>query len=125
MTSGGLLRLVAADGWSCTVDTQELLRLLRRAPSLRCVVLTACGSAELAKLISRQVGCAIGWKGDLVDREGPAFASALWHSLVDGHSVEEAFRDARLQLLGDHEQAVLEVGDGVDASEVVPFPCST
>jgi hypothetical protein len=122
--TSGMLRLVAADGWSCTVEAPDLLRLLKRAPRLRCVVLMACESAELARQISVQVGCAIGWKGGLPDSEGPTFSDRLWRSLIDGHSIKEAFLDARLVLIGDREQVVLAV-DGVDASEVVPFPRST
>lgn len=117
-----LLSLTTAEGWSCKVETEDFLRLLGRASRLCCVVLMACNSATLAKQIAGRIPVAIGCVGGLNDGDGRSFARDFWSSLIAGHSVAEAVRDAKMPLQGSRDQFRLEHGQGVNPDELVPLP---
>jgi hypothetical protein len=85
------------------------------------VALMACESATLAHQVARRIPTAIGWKGQPGVRDVRAFGRSFWQSLVDGHSVDEAFRDGQLALNELKTLVQLEVADGVDATKVIPI----
>jgi hypothetical protein len=118
--AGGMLRLTTPNGWSCVVGTDDLLRLLRRASRLCCLVMTACESDRLAARIAEYVPTVVGWTGSLDDQDGRKFSRAFWSSLVRGHSVGEAFRDAQMVVM-DRERVKLEPRSDIDPDQVVPF----
>jgi hypothetical protein len=123
LAHGGQLQLESSDGWTIPVGTEDLARLLTRAPSLRCVILTACKSAELARALTADIPAAIGWVDAVPDYEARSFAEALWRSLVAGYSIAEAFADARLTITPPRRECVvLALRAGVSADTLILFP---
>jgi hypothetical protein len=61
------------------------------AGDLRCVVLSACFSADQAEGIARHVDCVVGMAGAVSDAAAIAFAAAFYEALGAGESVRKAF----------------------------------
>jgi hypothetical protein len=92
------LTLSTPDGFALEIPLEDLIRLLKRAPNLRCVVITACESAPIAERLAEDLPAAVGFHGDLYDADAQRFSLAFWKSLMRGQSIPQAFRDGRLHL---------------------------
>jgi CHAT domain-containing protein len=92
------LTLSTVEGFALEVPLEELIRLLKRAPKLQCVVITACESAPIAERLVEELPCAVGFDGQLHDEDARDFSLGFWESLMRGRSVAEAFKDGRLRL---------------------------
>jgi hypothetical protein len=122
---GGLpaaLTLSTTEGIALDVPLEELVRLLKQAPRLQCVVLTACESDKIAERLSEEVPAAIGFEGTLYDPDARAFSQAFWTTLVRGKSVAEAYGSGRLNLdESRRHQAVLHYRPDINPEQLVPF----
>ena len=115
------LCLSTAAGWSCPIDAEDLLRLLRRSRNLRCIVLAACQSDRLAQTLSAHIEVAIGFEGPVNDDAARAFARGFWSTLSKGLDISEAFADGRLNLQ-DRAQVKLFTKPGINARDIIPLP---
>lgn len=75
-----------------TVGDMALEGLFALFPSVECVVLNACFSANQAEAIRRSVPCVIGMKDNIPNKDAIAFSSGFYLSLAGGGSYEQAFR---------------------------------
>ena len=95
---------------------------------LRLVVLGACETSEVVRMLSAHVDCAIGMGRAISDASAMQFAYALYDALGHGWSVETAFQVGCRAIapsgVGEDDVPVLAVRSGVDASGVhlVPPP---
>lgn len=87
------------------------------------VVLNACQSASIAdRLVQRFAPIAIGMHEDIDDGDALHYATALYSSIANGHSVGSAHLagKAAVELAGgEHELPYLVAADGVDPSAVI------
>lgn len=121
--SGHELTLSTPAGFSTQIEAEQLVRLLRRAPKIECVILAACCSHALAERLADGVPAAIGFEGALDDADARAFGQGLWRSLVAGRSVQAAFDDAKLELdQSRRDQARIYPRPGVDLDHLIPIP---
>jgi len=67
----------------------ELFRLFRR--DVRCVVLSACYSADQAREIAAHIDCVVGMTAALPDDAASTFAGAFYQGIGFGRSVADAF----------------------------------
>ena len=100
----------------------DTLRLLLDAWNddghIRCVVINACHSLELARELTRKeavVPCAIGTSRDVVDGAALCFSEGFYRALADGVTLKRSFRagveQVRLQHRGEAEAFYIEVAD--------------
>lgn len=118
-------RLVFVDGTGSPkpVDGAAISSTLATAgESVRVVVLNACFSADLARLLTQHVDIAVGMDRPVGDEAARVFAQAFYSALGYGASVGRAFDQARaalmLQDLPEHAIALLSAKEGVDPHEV-------
>jgi len=64
------------------------------------VVLSACYSSQLARLLRSYVPCVVGWDVAVADETARAFAEALYGALGQGASLGEAFAEAQSAVIG-------------------------
>ena len=115
------LVLNSASGWSCSVEIGQLVRLLRAAPKLECVVLSACFSDKIAAELCQNISAVIGFEDPVDDAVARAFGRIFWMCLGSGQSVFDAYETARLEL--DYPpQVKIHLRPGVDARALVPIP---
>jgi hypothetical protein len=120
---GGLV-LHARDG-SIHVVSYELVRKIFElvGSSVKLVVVTACATEPLARLLLAHVDCAIGMDGPITDPAALAFTRGLYAAIGDGASIDRAFRAGCLAIqcagLPGEDRPKLKVRDGVDASQIV------
>lgn len=81
----------------------QLFQILK--DNLRCVVLNACYTAELAEGLSGVIDCVVGIENAITDSAALQFTTAFYRALGYGRSVQEAFRLGQVQIemagLGD------------------------
>lgn len=77
------------------VDASTLQRLLRGKPELRLVLLSTCYTARLATELASHVPALIGMLGWIESAACTAFTQALYYSLLDGGSLEDAMTEGR------------------------------
>lgn len=117
------LALSTPEGFAVDIPLEDLMRLLGRAPKLKCVVITACESEPIAERLAEQLPAAIGFRGPLCDSDARAFSEGFWCSLVRGRSVAQAFKDGRLQLDETRrDQAHLFPEDAPALEQLIPIP---
>lgn len=88
-----------ADGNTQLLDNALLGRLLEAAAgSVRLIVFNSCDSAAQAEVAIEHVELAIGMDTAIDDEEAKVFAGQFYNSLGFGHSVAEAFRQAKVQV---------------------------
>jgi hypothetical protein len=66
--------------------------------TLRCVVLNACETEDLAESICEQIDCAIGMRGAINDGLAIRFSELFYRALAYGESVGKAFCKARNEI---------------------------
>lgn len=118
---GGVLFLEDRAGNPARVSP-ETLRLLFDAwnedDHVRCVVINACHSDELARALTREVAvvpCAIGTVQDVSDGAAVCFSEGFYCAAADGESLNRSFRagveQVRLQHRTEADLFKLEVAD--------------
>lgn len=89
---------------------------------LRCVVLVACFSDELAKRLTEEIDVVIGMMSEVDDEVGAVFVSTLYNALAHGHPVKPAF-DMAAGLMRAHGdltgEPMLYTREGVDAESLI------
>jgi hypothetical protein len=99
---------------------KDLFRVFKG--KIRLAVLNACNSSQQAQAISEEIDCTIGMDGEISDNTSIAFVAALYQGLKLGHSVRNAFEQAKLELqlrgLKGDELPRLFTHPGIDASQI-------
>lgn len=105
------------------LDNVMLGRLLDAAGrGVRLILLNSCDSASQAELAVQHVDLAIGMDASIDDADAKVFAGQFYNSLGFGHSVADAFRQARVHVEltgGNADVPQLFSADGVDPETVV------
>jgi hypothetical protein len=90
--------------------------------SVKLVVLTACASQPLARLLLAHVDCAVGVEGSITDRAAVEFSRGLYAAIGDGASIEQAFQAGCVAIqcaeLPCADNFRLNVRDGIDARQI-------
>jgi len=98
----GALVLLGIDGRSIGIRHDDLVSIVKsgRPQGLRCVVLAACHSAELAERLVDEAGVehAIGFHGAIDDQAAREFSVAFYRSLLKHGIVEDAFKEGERQI---------------------------
>jgi len=82
-----------------SVAAADLVELFRLAGDpVRLVVIAACHSASYAEALLAHVDCVIAMRSRVDDTDARRFATALYHSLAEGDSVQVAFDHALLTM---------------------------
>jgi hypothetical protein len=93
-----------------------LARLLSSSSKrIRLAVFNSCQSASQAEVACQHIELAIGMSTNVGDEPAKTFAAQFYNSLGFGHSVAQAFEQAKLQV-------ALEHGDGDHAPELFAAP---
>ena len=87
----GSIYLEGRDGLKKPVEATALSRFLGRFLNIQCVILNACYSEELAKALAEVVPCVIGMEAAVTNTHAILFAVALYDSIGEGLTFEEAF----------------------------------
>jgi hypothetical protein len=121
---GGALVFDARDGRPHLVSYELVRKIFELAgASVKLVVLTACATEPLARLLLAHVDCVIGMDGPITDDVAAKFARGLYAAIGDGASVEQAFLAGCVAIqcagLPGADRPKLMVRDGVDASGIV------
>lgn len=125
--SEGLLLMDPSGRQPHRVHGEALAALFRTFPgNIRLVVLNACDSDSLARVIAGVVGCAIGMRGKVSDEAAITFGSALYRAIGFGESIQAAFDQARVAVelshFEDRECPQLAVSPGGNAGRLVLVP---
>lgn len=117
----GSLVMRDQDGKTHKMNPKGLSRLLAlQKTTLRLIVLNACYSSELAKLLLSDIDCVIGMSAAVADDAAVLFAQAFYGALFDGQSVGEAFATSSAIVAARYENEgnapTLETKVGVDAN---------
>lgn len=92
---------------------------------IRCVVLVACSSKQIAKAVSKYVDCTIGMRSPIGVDTGREFAKSFYYNICNGKSVKFAFDAACISIdfknLDEQNKPQLLVRDGCDANKIF-FP---
>ena len=121
---GGALVFDARDGRPHVVSYELVRKIFELAgASVKLVVLTACATEPLARLLLAHVDCVIGMDGPITDDVAAKFSRGLYAAIGDGASVEQAFLAGCVAIqcagLPGADRPRLMVRDGVDASGIV------
>lgn len=121
-TSDGLV-LEATDGSPHLVSSaalEDLFDVFRG--DIQVVFLNACLSLPQARAIAAVVGCAIGTGRRISDEAAMTFAASFYRALAFGHSVQTAFKQARVALKlehpGEEETPQIISAPGVDPDRI-------
>lgn len=90
--------------------------------TIRCLVLNACHSAEIAEALSLHVGCVIGMSDSISDDAAIRFSWGFYNSVGYGKNIKECFglAVAQLSLAGYNESFIPRLFEGrQDPSSVV------
>jgi hypothetical protein len=90
---GGPGELVFEDhnGWTKTVSGEALAQLIALCPTIKIVLLNACYTESIAKLVSPHVSAVIGCEVSISDEAATQFTRAFYRALAHGHDVGTAF----------------------------------
>lgn len=91
--------------------------------SVRLVVLAACFTEELSAALLSNIDCVVGMQGAIHDDAARCFSVGFYKGIVEGESVQEAFRRGRLAirlegLHNDVDRPQLRVREGIDPSKL-------
>src|SRR6185295_10498459 len=108
----GVLLFEKGTGERDSVNGRELIRILRRQPALRLVVLNACEGGRATRedpfagvaqqLVHGQVPAVVAMQFRIADEAAIAFSRRFYQSLAEGMPVDAAVSEARLELAADH-----------------------
>ncbi len=102
-SSEGGLFFLNSEGEGHLMTNSDFIALTRDLRRLRCVVLTTCHSAELAKELDASGKLAIGFVGPLNDTAGRDFAQTFWRYAVEGRTFRRACELAEIQIRAQHQ----------------------
>lgn len=94
----GLLVFEDAAGNTTEVSGESIARLIELVGSVRCVVLNACFSDSISKLIASHVEAVIGCDDTIDDEAAIMFTRAFYRALSHGVTFEQAYNLARNEL---------------------------
>ena len=105
-----------------STDLQEIFAV--EGSSVKLVVLAACFTEQLAAALLTSVDCVVGMQGAIHDDAARHFTVGFYKGIVEGKSIQEAFRQGRLAirlegLHGDVDRPQLRVRDGLDPSKII------
>jgi TPR repeat protein len=122
----GLVLTASGGQGARLVDADALTRIFEVFPNrVRLVVLSACYSRAQAEAIRREVDCAIGTPGQIMDEVAIQFNAAFYGAVASGESVQAAFDQASAEVdlappRGTRPELICR--DGVDPSRVFLVP---
>lgn len=121
--SNSALAFEGAGGESAFMTNDQLDSLLAASSNrIRLIVFNSCDSADQAQLAVNHVDLAIGMDESIEDEAAKTFAGQFYASLGFGHSVQQAFDEAKLQVELDagagSEIPKLFAADGIDPKTV-------
>jgi hypothetical protein len=87
-----------AGGKARLLSGEALAELFGQFPSIRCVVLNACSSAEQALAIASRIDVVIGMAAELGDTAARLFSTAFYETVASGLDVRKAFELGRIRL---------------------------
>jgi hypothetical protein len=90
----GAIYLEGPDGHARPVAGGALGRFLALFPNVRCVILNACYSDELADALAEVAPCVVGMEVAVTDPHAILFAVAFYDGIGEGLSYADAFRIA-------------------------------
>jgi hypothetical protein len=93
------ITLMTDDG-NITAPNEALKELFAStdARTVRCIVLTACSSAQTAQVLANVVDFTVGTHDTPTNDESTTFAARFYNELVDGKSLEEAVKSGNTDL---------------------------
>ena len=89
------------------VEGGAFSRFLKLFPTIRCVILNACYSEEVATALAEVVPCVVGMEAEVTDSYAVSFAVALYDAIGEGLDYADAFAVAESSL--DMEGGLEEV----------------
>lgn len=118
------LVLYGLDGQLHVVSFELVRKMFELAgASVKLVVLSACASEPLAKLLLAHVDCSIGMEGAITDATAVAFSRGFYAAVGDGASVAQAYEAGRVAVecarAPGADRIKLHVRAGVDASQIM------
>ena len=116
------IALENADGTAKTMRNDQLAQLLATmSDNIRLIIFNSCLSSEQAELACNFVEAAVGMETSILDDAAKAFAGQFYNSIGFGHSLHDAFEQARVHAnleVGEDSGARLYTADGVDARDI-------
>lgn len=103
----GMLIFEDASGKAVEVSGEALAGLIELMPTIKCVVLNACFSESVAKLVAPHVNAVIGCDASIGDTAAILFTRAFYRALAHGETVKRSFELAKndLALNGQGKEA--------------------
>ena len=104
----------------------QLFQILK--DNLRCVVLNACYTAELAEGLAGVIDCVVGIENAITDSAALQFTTAFYRALGYGRSVQEAFSlgQVQIEMAGLGDAAALHLaGENAGTLRFVGEPSAT
>lgn len=122
-TEDGSITMRGADGRTVDLRPEGVAQVIGAfSDRLRCVVLVACFSAELAERLREQIEVVVGMQSEVDDDAAIVFVTTFYNALALGHTVHRAFTvaDGMMRAHGDLTgEPVLFTKDGVDPKALV------
>jgi formylglycine-generating enzyme required for sulfatase activity len=108
----GMLLFEKGAGERDSITGRELIRILKRQPALRLVVLNACEGGRAARedpftgvaqqLVHGQIPAVVAMQFRIADEAAIVFSRRFYQSLAEGMPVDAAVSEARLELAAEH-----------------------
>lgn len=95
----GMLIFEDAAGKAVVVSGEALAGLIKLMPTIKCVVLNACFSDSLSKLVAPHVEAVIGCDVSIGDTAAILFTRAFYRALAHGETVRQSFELAKNDLV--------------------------
>lgn len=122
-TEDGSITMRSSDGRVVDLRPEGVAQVIGElSDRLRCVVLVACFSAELAERLREQIDVVVGMQSEVDDDAAIVFVTTFYNALALGHTVHRAFTvaDGMMRAYGDFTgEPVLYAKDGVDPRDLV------
>jgi hypothetical protein len=95
----GILVFEDRNGKAAPVDAKAFAELISlHADSVKCVILSACYSEDVAKAVRAHVPWVIGCDQSIADNAAIAFSRAFYRALANGENYDKAFRHGRNEI---------------------------
>jgi hypothetical protein len=111
----GLLCFEDAAGGIAPVSTKAMADLFRLHTSIKCLVLNACHSAEMATAVAPHVDAVIGCDDEIDDDACIAFTFAFYRALAHGYDYARSFAQAQVEVR-------MSCGDGEADKYIITVP---
>lgn len=122
-TEDGAITMRDADGQILDLQPEGVAQVIGAfGDRLRCVVLVACFSAELAQRLQDHIDVVVGMQSEVDDDAAIVFVSTFYNALAQGHAVRRAF-DVAAGMMRAHGnltgEPILYTREGVDPTALV------